>query len=147
MVTVTGLNAQGQRFTQTIDDALAATRASAATKRRLTAYISTQANALRKGGITVSGVPVGTDALGIAYILGASDKAASDPTFTTPFVVSPTLTVTLNSAQIVAIKDAVQNFINAMFAAEAEANAGLQAGTVATQAEVDAIFAAVSRSF
>ena len=116
---------------------------------RLPKYIGYTANKTRTAGITVSGVPVGTDALGLAYILGAADRAASDPTFTTQFVVSPTSTVTLNAAEIVGMKNAAQTFVNAMFAAEASANAALTATppTIATFAEVDALFAAVPKAY
>jgi len=118
-------------------------------QKRLRKYISYKANAVRTAGITVSGVPVGTDALGLAYILGSADKAAGDPTFTTQFVASPTVTVTLDAMQIVGLKVAAQTFVNAMFAAEASANAALTATppTITAFADVDAIFAAVPKVY
>ena len=116
---------------------------------RLPKYISYKANSVRTGGITVDGITVGTDALGLAYILGSADKAASDPTFTTQFVTSPTVTVTLDAMQIVGLKVAAQTFVNAMFAAEASANAALTATppTITAFADVDAIFAAVPKVY
>ena len=114
---------------------------------RLPKYISYKANSVRTGGITVSGVPVGTDALGLAYILGSADKATADPSFTTQFVVSPTVTATLNATQIIGIKTAVVGFIDAMFTAEAAANVALAAQTLKQFSDVDALFAAVPKAY
>lgn len=147
MATIRGINAQGRLVEHTVDDAAAATARARSTNRALVGYVSDQANRQRCSGITVSGIPVGTDALSLAYILGAADKAGNDPAFTSPFVVSPALTVTLNSMQIISIKDAVQAFINGMFVAEAGANAELQAGSLTSRDQVDAIFAAVPKEF
>jgi len=145
-----GINAQGQVVTfpdPTPDRRTAAAARSAA--RRLVVYVSQKANALRDSGITVSGIPVSTDAKAIAYALGAKADAEANPSETVPFVVSPTQTVSLTSGQIIAIAAAVTAFIKACFAAEAQANAGLNASppTITTTAQVDVIFAGVKRAY
>jgi hypothetical protein len=142
------INSLGQLVTSPeIDPVLAATASSRANARRLPIYAAQSANAKRYGGITVSGIPVGTDVVGIALLTGAHDYMAANPTATAQFVISPTQSVTLDKAQIDGMWAAVTSFIQACFAAEASVNAGIAAGTITDRAAVDAAFAAVTATF
>ena len=116
---------------------------------QLQAYVSSRANAILNSGITVSGVQVGTSTAGIALLTGAHDFTQANPTATVNFVVSPTQTVVLNATQVAAMWLAVTTFVQAVFTAEAQCNAGIIAtpATVTTNAQVDAILNAVTRAY
>ena len=116
---------------------------------QLQTYVSTRANAILNGGITVGGVLVGTSTAGIALLTGAHDFTQANPTATVNFVVSPTQTVVLNATQVAAMWLAVTTFVQAVFTAEAQCNAGIIAtpATVTTNAQVDAILNAVTRAY
>ncbi len=126
-----------------------AANAARATARKLPGYVSQQANALRNGGITVTGIPVGTDTASIPLLTGAHDYLQANPSATVQFVISPAQAVTLTAVQVGAMWAAVVAFVQACFAAEASANAQVMASppTITDTAQVDALFAAVNRVF
>ena len=137
------INATGQIIDlPNVSDADRSAAASRMCARRLPGYISDAADRLRDGGITVSGIPVGTDTRAIALLTGAHDYMAANPAASVQWVMSSTQAVTLNKAQVDAMWAAVTGFIQATYAAEANANASAK-----SFAEADAIFAAVQRVF
>ncbi len=112
------------------------------TKEELTAYAADARWRKEVGGITVAGVPVATDDRSKQMIIGARIAADADANWTSQWVGADGSIYPINAAAIVAISDAVQAHVNACFATFASVKTEIDAGTITTNAEIDAAFAA-----
>lgn len=92
------------------------------------------------GGITVAGVPVATDDRSKLMIAGARLAAMADPQWTTPWHGSDGGIYPLDAAAIVVISDAVSGHVQESFAIFAGVKTDIEAGTIASFAEIDAAF-------
>lgn len=115
------------------------------TKRSL----SDHAIALREScvgdGMLFQGWPVPTDARTMAFVQGLNFKAQADAAFTGKLQVSnwPIAFIDLSNAQILQLGDAMVDKIASVFEATRQCGEGINAGTITTKQEVDAIFASV----
>lgn len=112
---------------------------------QLTAYASAVRYAKETGGIALNGAAVRTDRDSQAMLTGAVSFVQQNPTAVIQWK-SPAGFVALGAAQIVAIASAVGAHVQACFAAEAKAVAGILASppTITSRDQVDAIFATVA---
>lgn len=104
----------------------------------LIAYAADKRWQVETGGVIVGGVPVMTDDRSKVMILGSRVQADHDPSFTVEWKAADGTFTRLAAPQIIAISDAVLAHIGASFAAEAEVVGAIEAGTITTEAEVDA---------
>lgn len=111
-------------------------------KPRLFAYAATARWVREVAGITVNGMAVPTDERTRGVLTGARIKADADPNYQiSNWKAGAGQYVSLDAAAIIAISDAVEAHIQDCFAANATVDADIAAGTIATEAEVDAAFA------
>lgn len=103
----------------------------------LAAYAADKRWRVETGGIVVAGAPIATDDRSKTMIMGARIKADADPDYTVGWKTADGF-VTLNASQIVAISDAVLAHVDACFEAEAAVLSGIDAGNIATIAEINA---------
>lgn len=78
-----------------------------------------------------------TDDRSKLMITGARVKADKDAAFTTNWK-TPAGFVEIDAATIIAISNAVLDHVDASFAIEGAVLAGIEAGTITTQAQIDA---------
>lgn len=93
------------------------------------------------GGFTLNGMHIATDDRSKIMISGARVAAEADPNFTTQWKGADGAFVTLDAAMIMAISNAVSTHVSNCFALEAQVLAQIEAGTITTAAEIDAVFA------
>lgn len=93
------------------------------------------------GGITVNDIALATDDRSKQMIMGARVAADANPDFSTPWVGGDGVIYPLTSEQVIAISNAVLAHVASCFATFAEVKAAIDAGTIATTAEIDAAFA------
>lgn len=110
---------------------------------QLIAYAAVRRWEREVAGIEVGGMTVHTDDRSKTLIMGARQAADADPAFITQFKVAAGF-VTLDAAAITVISDAVLAHVADCFAREAAVAAAIEAGTIATAAEIDAAFAAAA---
>ncbi len=110
----------------------------------LAAYAASARYAKETGGIIVNWVKLATDRESQALITGAWATAQINPQVTIQWKGSDGTFTALNAASITAVASAVTAHVQACFAAEAQVDAAITAGTITTMAEVDAAFAAVT---
>lgn len=91
-------------------------------------------------GITVSGLRIFTDDRSKMMVMGARIKAENDPNFSTQWKGADGEFVQVDAATIIAISDAVLAHVDSCFAVEATVLAGIEAGTITSAAEIDAVF-------
>ncbi|MGO4673821.1 DUF4376 domain-containing protein [Bosea sp. 2YAB26] len=107
----------------------------------LTAYARTTRKALEVGGITLGGVAVATDGESQRKVLGAYVAASRDPNWTTVWSAADGSDHPIDTPTMLAIGDAVQAHINALFVKQSAVLAAISAGTITTPEQVDAAFA------
>ncbi|WP_267355589.1 MULTISPECIES: DUF4376 domain-containing protein [unclassified Methylobacterium] len=114
----------------------------------LTAYAKAKRDATEAGGITVNGVAIASDIDSQNRVNNAYNGMVVSGVASIPFK-SASGFVTLTLDQLKAIGTALFNHTQACFAAEDQVDAALAASppTVATTAQVDAIFAAVKSAY
>ncbi len=110
---------------------------SAALKSSLLVYAADKRWRVETGGIVVGGMSVATDDRSKLMITGARVKADKDAAFTTNWK-TPAGFVEIDAATIIAISNAVLDHVDASFAIEGAVLAGIEAGTITTQAQIDA---------
>jgi hypothetical protein len=116
-------------------------QANAPSKAQLTAYAASKRAAKMLGGTTVSGVPIPTDAGTLCLLTMAYVKSVQTGTFTMNWYNTATQTwITLNAAAIQNAAQTVGVFLASCLASEQQADAGINAGTITTIAQVDALF-------
>lgn len=106
----------------------------------LPAYAAAVRFAKETGGIAVSGASIETDRASQAMISGAYSFAKDNPNASIDFKASSGF-VTLTSAQMVSIGQAVAVHVQACFSTEKTVAAGIAAGSITTPAQIDAAFA------
>ena len=109
----------------------------------LAGYAAAVRYAKEIGGTTVNGMRVATDDRAKTMLIGTRIAAEADPKFTTPWVGSDGVPVTLTAEQVIGLSDAVLAHVQACFVAYGVVAAGIAAtpATVTSQAQVDAAFA------
>ena len=90
-----------------------------ATQSRILSALAAHRYKVETGGITVNGLSVSTDDRSKLMLNGARNAAMVNEEFVTKWK-TPQGFVTLNSAQIIALSDAVAAHVNACFLAEAQ---------------------------
>lgn len=108
---------------------------------QLIAHAAARRWAREVGGIEIAGMTVHTDDRSKTLIMGARQAAEADPAFTTKFKAAGGF-VTLDAAAITVISDAVLAHVADCFGREEAVLAAIEAGTIATTEEIDAVFAA-----
>lgn len=113
-----------------------------AIKQNLRDYAYRMRKEREAAGLVFGGMIIPVDDTSKANLTGARIKADADAEFSTMWR-SPNGTFTaIAAAQIIAISDAVLDFVDDLFRLEAEAVEGIDEGTITTTAGVDAVFAA-----
>ena len=121
----------------------AVTRAAEVTsKADLVAYAAARKYGKETGGIVVDGMAVATDDRSKMMLLGARVAAQNDAEFSTAWKMADGTWQTVSAAAIIAISDAVLAHVDGCFQTEKSVDAAIEAGTVTTTAEIDALFAA-----
>jgi hypothetical protein len=122
----------------------------AAIADELVAYASTKQQQMAASGTSLGAVPIPTDPTTLNLLSLAYTKALATPAFTMNWL-SPTGSpdepshlnvLTLNATNIQNAAQQVGNFLADTLARKATAVAGINAGTITTVAQIDAIFAA-----
>lgn len=113
----------------------------------LAAYAKAARDAAENGGIVVSGVPVATDDRSKTLVLGARRRVEKDPAIVTSWAAADGNVYPLDAATIIAVSDAIGDFVAALFEAYAHVVSGILGGTVTTTAQIDATFGAVDVAF
>lgn len=123
----------------TLDAVIAAHNAAHA---HLKAYAAAMRWAKETGGVVFGGVPIPTDERTQMVLSGAYARAKGDPSYSIPnWKLESGAYTSLSNAQIIAIAEAVADHIQACFDLNAQADDGIEAGTITTEAEIDALFA------
>ena len=99
------------------------------------------------GGIVVNGVPFASDPITRSSLNTAYIYTQSEPGATFDWKLPDGSFVTLNKAQVEEIQNATSAFGQACFLCESDNAAAIDAGTITTNAEIDAAYAAVSNEF
>lgn len=108
----------------------------------LIAYASRKRWEREVKGIVIGGVAVATDDRSKQMIMGARLAAEADENFTTPWVASDGSVVTLNSAQVVGISNAVLSHVQECFSIFATVQTGINNNSITTRAQVNSAFEA-----
>jgi len=95
------------------------------------------------GGITVNGYPVNTDRVTQAALASAYNLSKEDPATTFSYKLGDGTFITLDATQIPALATGVSQHTQSCFAAEAQLQLDIDAGTVTTHAQVDDVYAAI----
>ncbi len=112
------------------------------TKAQLIAYAKKKRWEKEVGGITVNGVAVSTDDRSKLLIAGSRLAAQADPEWKTVWDGADGESYPVNAAAMIVISDAVQRHVNVdCFEDYSTVKAGINAGTITTLAEIDAVFA------
>lgn len=111
----------------------------------LTTYAAATRFAVETGGISVGGVQIATDRDSQAMVNGAWTYLQTSGAESVSYKAA-TGFVTLDADTLKAIALAVGSHVQACFALEAVADTGIADGSITTPAEVDAIFAEISRA-
>lgn len=106
------------------------------TRERLAEYAADKRWRVETGGVEVNGVRIATDDRSKTLITGGRIKADADPEHTLRFKTGGSF-VTLDSAQIIAISDAVFDHTQAAFYAEDAVLEAIMEGAITTLAEID----------
>ena len=111
------------------------------TSAQLITYAATKRQTKMLGGTSVSSVSVPTDPGTLAFISLAYTKAVATGTFTMPwFNTNTSQWITLSNAAIQNAAQSVGQFLAGCLTSELNAVSGINAGTITTQAQVDALF-------
>lgn len=111
----------------------------------LAPYAYAKQSVIMSGGITVNvggtvgNVEASTDTNSLVILNGAYTMAQANPGLTFNWVQSTGVAVTLTSAQVITIFNAVSAFIQSTFTALSTAVSGISGGTITTTAQVDAV--------
>lgn len=108
--------------------ATAATRAAGAKQAAVDA-IAAERFTRETTGTTVGGIAVFTDRTTQMKLTGAAMRAQRDPAYTVDWKQSDGSFVTLNATQLIAIADAVGDYVQACYTREAALLAALEGGT------------------
>jgi hypothetical protein len=94
------------------------------------------------GGINIGGVPIATDDRSKLMITGARIKADSDTQWSTEWAGADGATYTVTAPMMIAISNAVSDHVDHCFAVYATVKTAIDAGTITTNDQIDAAFAA-----
>jgi hypothetical protein len=94
------------------------------------------------GGINVGGVPIATDDRSKLMITGARIKADKKADWSTSWAGQDGETYQVTAPLMIAISDAVSDHVDRCFAVYATVKSAIEAGTITTNAQIDAAFAA-----
>lgn len=106
-------------------------------KAQLVAYASNRRWLAETGGMTINGMAIPTDDRAKLLLLGAAQSMADGSS--APLVVAGTNYGTLSKAQFQAINTAVVAHVQSTFPVLASAIAAIEAGTITTTAQIDAL--------
>ncbi len=110
-------------------------------RTRLVSYAANRRWLRETGGTVVGGVPIATDDRSKIMIMGARVAAAADPNWETVWHGADGQTYPLNAPSMIAVSNAVEAHVNAIFAIFAGLKADIEAGEITSYAEIDAAFA------
>ena len=112
------------------------------TKVELTSYAAGKRQNKMVAGVTVGGIPYLTDPFSLSTYSLYYDKAKADTTFAVNWFNTVTQAwVILRQANLVTLGETVAVFLADCLAKEKQAYDGIQAGTITTTGQIDAIFA------
>jgi len=94
-------------------------------------------------GITVNAITVATDTASQARLTAMAHHARDNPAVLSTWQNGPGNYVVLTAAQILGLHAAMVTHVQACLKVEAETSARIAAGTLTTEAEIDAAFAAI----
>jgi hypothetical protein len=113
----------------------------------LAAYAKSARDRHEEGGITVSGVPIATDDRSKTLVLGARRRVEKDPSLVTKWSAADGSIYPLDASTIIAVSDAIGDFVAELFEAYAGIMVDLAAGTIKTPEEIDARYGALDVAF
>lgn len=113
----------------------------------LSAYAKIARDRHEDGGITVSGVPIATDDRSKTLVLGARRRVEKDPSLVTKWSAADGSIYPLDASTIIAVSDAIGDFVAELFETYAGIMADLAAGTITTPGEIDARYGALDVAF
>ncbi|WP_054308909.1 DUF4376 domain-containing protein [Mesorhizobium sp. 1M-11] len=106
-------------------------------KAQLSAYAAEKRWRIETGGITVGGARLDTSRESQSMITGAYAYSQANPEMSISYKAASGWVV-MNAATLATIATAVGTHVQACFAAEAEVASAIEAGTITTQAAIDA---------
>ena len=101
----------------------------------------------QSSAITVNGMPFATDAWTIGSLNSAYIYVQAKANSTFSWKLPDGSFITLNKADITALHDAVNGYVQACYVCEDTTLDGIEAGTITDRAPIDAAFAAISSTF
>lgn len=99
------------------------------------------------GGITVNGLPFSTDAFTLGSLNSAYIYTQAKTGETFSWKLPDGSFITLNKTDVAALQNSVNAFVQECFVCEDTTLAGIESGTITTHAQIDAAFAAISKTF
>lgn len=112
-------------------------------KERLLSHAANRRWEIEVAGISIGGIPVATDDRSKLLMSAARAKAKEDVGYSKNWKVAPAQYVTLDADQLVSMADLVEQWVTICFEAEGQVSEKIENGTVTTEAQIDAEFAAL----
>lgn len=113
----------------------------------LAGYAKAARDRHEENGISVSGVPIATDDRSKTLVLGARRRVEKDPSLVTKWSAADGAVYPLDASTVIAISDAIGDFVAELFEAYAGIMADLAAGKITTPGEIDARYGALDVAF
>jgi hypothetical protein len=113
----------------------------------LVAYAKTARDRHEEAGITVSGVPIATDDRSKTLVLGARRRVEKDQSLVTKWSAADGSVYPLDARTIIAVSDAIGDFVAELFEAYADIMADLAVDKITTPQEIDARYGRLNVAF
>jgi hypothetical protein len=113
----------------------------------LSAYAANVRYRLACGGVTISSIspsPFLTDPISRNTIDSANSYAVANPGHVTDWKLADGSFIKLTAGQLATVLQDVATFVQSCFTCESNTKVGIDGGTITTQAQIDAAFAAIS---
>ena len=110
----------------------------------LTYYAADARYRKASGGVTIGGKPYLTDPVARNTVGSAHDYAVANPGHITDWKLADGTFIQLNEAALAHVLQQMATFVQSCFTCESNTVNGITGGTITTQAQVDAAFAAIS---
>ena len=102
---------------------------------------------LASGGMTIAGHPYLTDPVSRNTVGSANDYAVANPGHITDWKLADGTFIQLDQAELAHVLQQMATFVQSCFTCESTTLTAINGGTITTQAQVDAAFAAISNVF
>lgn len=118
----------GEAVPMTAEEIAAAQPTFAQRQSNMRAALTTKRDAVQYGGMTFAGAPIATDTISQGKIVGAALSATRNPAYTVNWKAGGTF-LALDATAILALADAVREFVQACYDREAALLAQINAAT------------------